>query len=158
MDENKNTVNNDTQNTSDMNYSFDFANQVQNDTPQDVATTPEQTTNVSETPVTAEVPIDTTSSESSAVAPENAASEATAAPTSETTTQTASAETNATTGDTVAPAPEVATPETTSTDNSEEDSIELIKDKKETKRFLIILFVVILVFIIALPFITKFLG
>ena len=52
------------------------------------------------------------------------------------------------------------TPETVGTaeNNSEEESLELIKDKKATKRFLIILFVLLLVFIIALPFIFNVAG
>ena len=40
----------------------------------------------------------------------------------------------------------------------QEDSEELIKDKKATKRFLIILFILLVAFIIALPFIFEIAG
>ena len=48
------------------------------------------------------------------------------------------------------------TPETVAVKEGEDES--LIKDKKATKKFLIMLFVLIFAFIIALPFIFNFLG
>ena len=48
------------------------------------------------------------------------------------------------------------TPETVAVKEGEDES--LIKDKKATKKFLILLFVLIFAFIIALPFIFNFLG
>ena len=158
MDENKNSVNGNTQNTNDMNYSFDFANQVQDDTPKnDVPITPDATVTVSDEPVVSETSMDTPTeipqtpvTEVTNVMPQNSVSE--------TTDQTVSVETNVATGDTIVPASDVpVTPETT-IDNKEEDSIELIKDKKATKNFLIGLFVVLIIFIIALPFIFNIMG
>ena len=41
------------------------------------------------------------------------------------------------------------------TDNQKTEDEELIKDKKGTTRFIIILFVILIAFVIALPFITN---
>lgn len=50
------------------------------------------------------------------------------------------------------------TPETVMAQKNENEEIELIKDKKATKNFLIGLFVVLIIFIIALPFIFNIMG
>ena len=50
------------------------------------------------------------------------------------------------------------TPETVVAQKKEDENIELIKDKKATKNFLIILFVLLLVFIFALPLIFDLMG
>ena len=50
------------------------------------------------------------------------------------------------------------TPETVMAQNKEDENIELIKDKKATKNFLIVLFVLLIAFIIALPFIFQLMG
>ena len=50
------------------------------------------------------------------------------------------------------------TPETVMAQNKEDENIELIKDKKATKNFLIVLFVLLIAFIIALPFIFQIMG
>ena len=180
MDENKNTVNNDTTQTKDnMNYSFDFANQVDNSVK---VATPEVTNNsVSEQPVTSEVP--TQSADVAPATADNSVNQTVNAETNQTTTS----EVPAQSAD-VAPAttPEVntenstapsdtaqadanpvipgaipnipVTPETVAAKQDDAESLELIKDKKATKKFLIMLFVLILAFIIALPFIFNILG
>lgn len=212
MDENKNTVNNDTTQTKDnMNYSFDFANQVDNSVK---VATPEVTNNsVSEQPVTSEVP--TQSADVAPATADNSVNQTVNAETNQTTTsevpaqsadvapatadnsvnQTVNVETNQPTTSEVstqpadvAPAttPEVntenstapsdtaqadanpvipgaipnipVTPETVAAKQDDAESLELIKDKKATKKFLIMLFVLILAFIIALPFIFNILG
>lgn len=53
---------------------------------------------------------------------------------------------------------QVATPVEATSQQTQEDDEELIKDKKATKRFLIIVGVIIALFIIALPFIFKVAG
>ena len=50
------------------------------------------------------------------------------------------------------------TPETIASQNKDEENIELIKDKKATKNFLIVLFILLIAFIIALPFIFNIMG
>ena len=56
MDENKNSVNGNTQNTNDINYSFDFANQVQDNAQKNEAPiTPDATVTVSDVPVDSDV-------------------------------------------------------------------------------------------------------
>lgn len=124
MDENKKVVNND-ENLNNMDYSFDFANQVDNN---------EATSNdlpvASETPAMSEEPVTPVTPETP-VMPEEPVTPVT---------------------------PESLSTSETSTLENEEDDVELIKDKKETKRFLIILFVLLIAFIIALPFIFKVAG
>ena len=53
---------------------------------------------------------------------------------------------------------QAATPVEATSQQTQEDDEELIKDKKATKRFLIIVGVIIALFIIALPFIFKVAG
>lgn len=187
MDENKNTVNNDTQNTSDMNYSFDFANQVDANT---VPATPEVTPVASESNVTPGAPVSdnvtatpvaenvvsepsnvdsvtpevTNSQEATPNVETTPAPEVTAVAENNTTagnvTEQPSVDVNSVDGIPVMPGVAPVTPETVSTgeNNSEQDDVELIKDKKATKKFLIILFIVLLAFIIALPFIFNVAG
>ena len=50
------------------------------------------------------------------------------------------------------------TPEMVTAQNKEEENVELIKDKKATKNFLIVLFVLLIAFVIALPIIFNFIG
>ena len=44
------------------------------------------------------------------------------------------------------------------TDDAKKEDEELIKDKKGTTRFIIIIFIILIAFVIALPFINDFLG
>ena len=53
---------------------------------------------------------------------------------------------------------QAATPVEATSQQTQEDDEELIKDKKATKRFLIIVGVIIALFIIVLPFIFKVAG
>ncbi len=53
---------------------------------------------------------------------------------------------------------QASTPAEATSQQTQEDDEELIKDKKATKRFLIIVGVIIALFIIALPFIFKVAG
>lgn len=170
MDDKKDIINNaDSQTNDNMNYSFDFADQVDNttsatsespvitepstpmseDTTEEVSnaaevTIPETTSESFGTPVMASVTSEVTTSENTSEAPATVGQ----------TTEPPAAETPIISG--VPP----VTPEMTGTgkENSEEENLELIKDKKETKRFLVILFVILLVFIIALPFIFNVAG
>lgn len=174
MDENKKTVNNDENIASDnMNYSFDFSNQVDDTATNDLA---QNTIVNSETPVNSEV---------NTVAPETPV----VAETVETNNSGVNETANVVSGEAVSAVDNVAnaegvaattstndnvsvegmpnvvpvtpiTPENTATEGSttEEDSIELIKDKKATKRFLFILFVILIIFIVALPFIFNIAG
>lgn len=190
MDDNKNTINNaDGQNNAGMNYSFDFANQVDtnaesNATSEVTTATPESSVTFnSASDVTASSPVEGVNSEvtntdnvasvdntlnMSAVSDSSASFEMPAVDNSENVDSPVAPETTNTveqaaqTSDSIPVMPGVApvTPETVSTEenNSEEENLELIKDKKETKRFLIILFVILLAFIIALPFIFSVAG
>ena len=187
MDENKSVNNTSNQSNDNMNYSFDFANQVDANT---VPATPEVTPvasesnvtpgapvsdNVTVTPVAGNVVSETSTTEN--VTPEVTNSqdvtpnvETTSAPevtpvaenntTAGNVTEQPSVDVNSVDGIPVMPGVAPVTPETVSTgeNNSEQDDIELIKDKKATKKFLIILFIVLLVFIIALPFIFNVAG
>lgn len=189
MDENKKTVNNDENIASDnMNYSFDFANQVDDTATNDLA---QNTTVNSETPVNSEV--NTVAPETPVVAEtvetnnsgvnETAnvvSGEAVSAVDNVATTvsdETVNSVDNVANAEGVAATPSTndnvsvegmpnvvpvtpITPENTATEGSttEEDSIELIKDKKATKRFLFILFVILIIFIVALPFIFNIAG
>lgn len=187
MDDKKDVINNGDNQADNMNYSFDFANQVDANaapvTPEVTPATPESTVtpevptadNVAVTPVSENVVPEASTTES--VMPETAntqdvtpATEVTPAPEVTPTTEnsvtpemsTDQPTTDDANADSIPVMPGVAPvmPETVGTkdNNSEEESLELIKDKKATKRFLIILFVVLLVFIIALPFIFNIAG
>lgn len=157
MDENKNNVNNENTQADNMNYSFDFANQVENEAPKDV--TPVQTEDASVVATDGQTSnsenvqnVDTSSSEAQTSQAEDV--QVAEAPQTPQTENVQAAEAPQT------PQTEVPASQDKSQalDAKEEDSIELIKDKKETKRFLIILFVIILLFIIALPFIFNVAG
>ncbi len=198
MDENKNVENNGgTQVQDGMNYSFDFANQVDNSvkpvTPEVAANsdsvqpsvqeatvnveTPvqpsaqEATVNV-ETPVqptvNAETPVQATNQTQPTVTPSPETNVSSVTPdnsVNQTSTSNVGVNTSATNDAVqtdenpimpgVAPTIPV-TPETVAVKEGEDES--LIKDKKATKKFLIMLFVLIFAFIIALPFIFNFLG
>ena len=214
MDEKNNTVNNnDNQNT--MNYSFDFANQVdttaQNTTPTAATTetlevnrpimstpapTPVESLNVDNTVSQATVAEPTVNAVPTPVEPLNVDNTVSQATVTEPTVNVAptpvdSVNTNnvnsvpsvepVNTGDTTpqaTPAVEAnttqvasevgtmagvtpvmpVTPETVMAQNKEDENIELIKDKKATKNFLIVLFVLLIAFIIALPFIFQLMG
>ena len=213
MDENKNVENNGgTQVQDGMNYSFDFANQVDNSvkpvTPEVAANsdsvqpsvqeatvnveTPvqpsaqEATVNVEtpvqpsaqeatvnvETPVqptvNAETPVQATNQTQPTVTPSPETNVSSVTPdnsVNQTSTSNVGVNTSATNDAVqtdenpimpgVAPTIPV-TPETVAVKEGEDES--LIKDKKATKKFLIMLFVLIFAFIIALPFIFNFLG
>ncbi len=189
MDDKKDVINNSENQANDnMDYSFDFANQVDANT---APVTPEVTPATPENTVTLETPA--TDNVAATPVAENAVPEASTTeivtPEAATNTQETISNVEVTSAPEVTPTPENSvTPETapeqTTTDaanadgipvmsgvapvtpetvgtaenNSEEESLELIKDKKATKRFLIILFVLLLVFIIALPFIFNVAG
>lgn len=163
MDEKNDTINNGENQVNDMNYSFDFANQVENNA---APVTPEEP--VAETTVNQEGPV--TDNMDATPMPENVTAEVTETPEVVPTEVTPLPENVVEENTMDQPVdeagaeglpvmPEVApvTPEAVNTveENSEEDDLELIKDKKATKNFLIILFVVILIFIIALPFLFN---
>ena len=172
MDENKNTISNDeTQSTNNMSYSFDFADQVDKTeapvTPEANSDSASQTNTVSQDSAST-VTVQSTSSE---VGPEvtpspvEANSDAVSTPSTDNVGETPApvapeAQATPVTPETPVVPVTPVTPETVATDTkeNEEDSIELIQDKKATKRFLIILFVVIVAFIIALPFIFSVAG
>ena len=180
MDENKSMTNNDeAQASNNMNYSFDFANQVDkteapvtpevnsasaNTVIQESAPTVDQSApaevNTEAAPSPAETPVTPVTPET-VVTPETPVTPVTpeTVVTPETPVVPVTPETVVTPETPVVPVTPV-TPETvaTETKENEEDSIELIQDKKATKRFLIILFVVIIAFIIALPFIFSVAG
>ncbi len=208
MDENKNVENNGgTQVQDGMNYSFDFANQVDNSvkpvTPEVAANsdsvqpsvqeatvnveTPVQPTVNTETPVqasaqeatvnvetpvqptvNAETPVQATNKTQPTVTPSPETNVSSVTPdnsVNQTSTSNVGVNTSATNDAVqtdenpimpgVAPTIPV-TPETVAVKEGEDES--LIKDKKATKKFLIMLFVLIFAFIIALPFIFNFLG
>ena len=190
MDENKNTVNNDnTRVSNDMNYSFDFANQVANDDKQETSVenvVPEaqvlpnenSASEPVETPVVS-MPTDNVSLESKEDTPMNVnGAEAVASE-----TQVLTEENNGVSNEpvnTTVPQDNMGNSDNNTSVNNDsiplvsnvppvepvvsekkeedEDSAELIKDKKATKKFLIILFVIVLAFIIALPFLNKIIG
>ena len=163
MNENKNNENTkdvkETDTSKNMDYSFDFANQVEEDanntvvTPADATTTTPEATSVSENSNTQNTIADVsnTTTTTSNVAPDTTAGVTNTTTDASNTTNATGAEANAD----VTTTP--VTPATSENDQAE-DSESLIQDKKATKRFLIILFVVVLIFIILLPFISDFLG
>ena len=183
MDENKNVENNGgTQVQDGMNYSFDFANQVDNSvkpvTPEVAANSDSVQPSVQEATVNAETPVQPTVNAETPVQATNK-TQPTVTPSPETNVssvtpdnsvnQTSTSNVGVNTSATndavqtdenpimpgVAPTIPV-TPETVAVKEGEDES--LIKDKKATKKFLIMLFVLIFAFIIALPFIFNFLG
>lgn len=160
MDENKNGVNGNTQNTNDINYSFDFANQVQDDAQKNEAPiTPDSTVTVSDVPVDSDVV--TSNSEVSSATVEMPVTQSANANGENMVTENANQvvdSSSATNDEVISENSEEPTASEIVPTTNEEDSFDLIKDKKETKRFLIILFVVILIFIIALPFIFNVAG
>ena len=165
MDENKNVNNTGNQSNDNMNYSFDFANQVDaNTVPATPEVTPVAENVVSETSTTENVTPEVTNSQEAKPNVETTpAPEVTAVSENNTTAENVEqpvVDANNVDGIPVIPGVAPVTPETVSTgeNNSEQDDIELIKDKKATKKFLIILFIVLLVFIIALPFIFNVAG
>ena len=165
MYENKNVNNTGNQSNDNMNYSFDFANQVDaNTVPATPEVTPVAENVVSETSTTENVTPEVTNSQEAKPNVETTpAPEVTAVSENNTTAENVEqpvVDANNVDGIPVIPGVAPVTPETVSTgeNNSEQDDIELIKDKKATKKFLIILFIVLLVFIIALPFIFNVAG
>ena len=152
MDENKNNVNNENTQTDNMNYSFDFANQVENEAPKDATPVQTEDTNTAATEVQVSPNVSAQTSNSENV--QNVQN----VDTSSSEVQSSETENVQTAEVPQASQTEVPASQDESSDTKEEDSIELIKDKKETKRFLIILFVIILLFIIALPFIFNVAG
>lgn len=150
MDEEKKNVNTEN-NTNNMDYSFDFANQVE-ETPSvqsDVTGENQAVANnvVSEESSGEQKSVETASdlsSEQKEVVNDAALN---VASTNEQPADTASVTDNST-----------GTAEAAQVQPESEESEELIKDKKATKKFLIILFVIVLAFIIALPLIKGFLG
>ena len=188
MDDKKDVINNGENQANNMDYSFDFANQVDaNPAPVTPEVTPTENVstletpaadNVAATPVSENVVPEVSATES--VTPETVTNVQDAAPTVEVTPEvtptpevTSAAENGVTTetveqsttdttnaeGIPVMPGEGLVTPETAGMpENNSEEDLELIKDKKATKRFLIILFVILLIFIIALPFIFSVAG
>lgn len=183
MDENKNVENNGgTQVQDGMSYSFDFANQVDNSvkpvTPEVAANSDSVQPSVQEATVNVETPVQPTVNAETPVQATNQ-TQPTVTPSPETnvssvthdnsvnqiSTSNVGVNTSATNDAVktdenpimpgVAPTIPV-TPETVAVKEGEDES--LIKDKKATKKFLIMLFVLIFAFIIALPFIFNFLG
>ena len=148
MDEKNNTINNnDSQNS--MNYSFDFANQVDNTVPAQNNVEPE-TLNVTPTPVQVNEPVNTPQVSAINTVNNTASTQgADVAPVASEVTNTAMPG--------VTPVVPV-TPEMVTAQNKEEENVELIKDKKATKNFLIVLFVLLIAFVIALPIIFNFIG
>ena len=128
MDEEKKNVNTEDK-TNNMDYSFDFANQVE-ETPSVQEPVSENTATTQNNSQTVDAP----QAVENTVATQNNSQTVDASQTVENTDTT------------------------DQTTINEEDSEELIKDKKATKKFLIILFVIVLAFIIALPLIKGFLG
>ena len=152
MDEEKKNVNTEDK-TNNMDYSFDFANQVE-ETPsvqEPVSENIKANDNASvEQALVTDEPVQTV--ENTATTQNN--SQTVDAP--QAVENTATTQNNSQTVD--APQAVENTDTTDQTTINEEDSEELIKDKKATKKFLIILFVIVLAFIIALPLIKGFLG
>ena len=186
MDEKNNTINNnDSQNS--MNYSFDFANQVDNTVPAQNNVEPE-TLNVNPTPVQVNEPVNTNAPQVSAEtlnvdnvsqAPVNTSSVVSQpvqvnepVNTPQVSATNTVNNTASTQGADVAPVASEVTntampgvtpvvpviPEMVTAQNKEEENVELIKDKKATKNFLIVLFVLLIAFVIALPIIFNFIG
>ena len=165
MDEEKKNVNTEDK-TNNMDYSFDFANQVE-ETPSvqgSVSENVEANDNASvEQALVTDEPVQTventatTQNNSQTVdASQTVENTATTQNNSQTVENTDTTQNNSQTVD--APQAVENTDTTDQTTINEEDSEELIKDKKATKKFLIILFVIVLAFIIALPLIKGFLG
>ena len=153
MDDKKDVINNGENQANNMDYSFDFANQVDdNPAPVTPEVTPTENASTLETPAADNVAATPVSEN---VVPEASAAESVTPETVEqSTTDTTNAE-----GIPVMPGEGLVTPETAGMpENNSEEDLELIKDKKATKRFLIILFVILLIFIIALPFIFSVAG
>ena len=152
MDEEKKNVNTEDK-TNNMDYSFDFANQVE-ETPsvqEPVSENIKANDNASvEQALVTDEPVQTV--ENTATTQNN--SQTVDAP--QAVENTVATQNNSQTVD--APQAVENTDTTDQTTINEEDSEELIKDKKATKKFLIILFVIVLAFIIALPLIKGFLG
>ncbi len=152
MDEEKKNVNTEDK-TNNMDYSFDFANQVE-ETPsvqESVSENIKANDNASvEQALVTDEPVQTV--ENTATTQNN--SQTVDAP--QAVENTVATQNNSQTVD--APQAVENTDTTDQTTINEEDSEELIKDKKATKKFLIILFVIVLAFIIALPLIKGFLG
>lgn len=146
MDEEKKNVNTEDK-TNNMDYSFDFANQV------------EETPSVQE-PVSENVEANDNASVEQALVTDEPVQTVENTVTTQNNSQTVDAPQAV--ENTVATQNNSQTVENTDTTDqttiNEEDSEELIKDKKATKKFLIILFVIVLAFIIALPLIKGFLG
>ena len=145
MDEKNNTINNNG-NQDTMSYSFDFANQVDNTTPvqNGVQSAPvAETLNTGAMPTPAPVAETLNASVTDGTAQNDS-------------TQVASEVTNVVMPGVTPVVP--VTPETVMAQNKEDENIELIKDKKATKNFLIVLFVLLIAFIIALPFIFQIMG
>ena len=160
MDEKNNTINNNG-NQDTMSYSFDFANQVDNTTPvqNSVQSAPvAETLNTGAMPTPA--PVAETLNTSAMPTPAPVAETLNASVTDGTaqndSTQVASEVTNVVMPGVTPVVP--VTPETVMAQNKEDENIELIKDKKATKNFLIVLFVLLIAFIIALPFIFQIMG
>ena len=152
MDEEKKNVNTEDK-TNNMDYSFDFANQVE-ETPSvqgPVSENVKANDNASvEQALVTDEPVQTV--ENTATTQNN--SQTVDAP--QAVENTVATQNNAQTVDASQTVENTDT--TDQTTINEEDSEELIKDKKATKKFLIILFVIVLAFIIALPLIKGFLG
>ena len=152
MDEEKKNVNTEDK-TNNMDYSFDFANQVE-ETPsvqEPVSENIKANDNASvEQALVTDEPVQTV--ENTATTQNN--SQTVDAP--QAVENTVATQNNSQTVD--APQAVENTDTTDQTTINEEDSEELIKDKKATKKFLIILFVIVLAFIVALPLIKGFLG
>ena len=152
MDEEKKNVNTEDK-TNNMDYSFDFANQVE-ETPSvqgSVSENVEANDNASvEQALVTDEPVQTV--ENTATTQNN--SQTVDAP--QAVENTVATQNNSQTVDASQTVENTDT--TDQTTINEEDSEELIKDKKATKKFLIILFVIVLAFIIALPLIKGFLG
>ena len=140
MDDNKNMLNKDeSQDSNNINYSFDFANQVENNTVNN-----EQNTQIQETQIN-----NSTSTET-----------VTSAEPMDVQKSTDSIETldEFNVSDVSVDDSKQTVSDSKTVSEIQENSEELIKDKKETKRFLIILFVLLIAFIIALPFIFEIAG
>lgn len=152
MDEEKKNVNTEDK-TNNMDYSFDFANQVE-ETPsvqEPVSENIKANDNASvEQALVTDEPVQTV--ENTATTQNNSQT----VDASQTVENTVATQNNSQTVDASQTVENTDT--TDQTTINEEDSEELIKDKKATKKFLIILFVIVLAFIIALPLIKGFLG
>ena len=175
MDEKNNAINNNTDSQNGMNYSFDFSNQV-NSTATPVNSNELSSINGVDQTVdnsAKNVNVNSAPTADASVNMGEVNTNVNSAPTADTSVNMGEVNTNVNPaptadasvnmGEVNATIPGVAptipvTPETVVAQKKEDENIELIKDKKATKNFLIILFVLLLVFIFALPLIFDLMG